>query len=81
MDALSVADAAQVAGVPSVQLKRWAWEDWDVYGRRPFGLVGPRNVGTRQKPLYLEQDVREWRAKHQGGLHDGMDASPSRCGV
>lgn len=67
MDALTIAEAAVVAGVPAVQLRRWAWEDWDVYGRKPSGQVGPRNIGTRNKPLYLEQDVREWRSAYEGG--------------
>lgn len=63
MDTLTLAEAAVVGGVPSVQLRRWAWEDWDVAQRRASGQVGPRNVGTRGKPLYLEQDVREWRSR------------------
>lgn len=75
MDALSLAEAATIAGVPAVQLRRWAWEDWDVYGRNPSGQVGPRNIGTRNKPLYLEQDVREWRGKYQGESRDGKPAT------
>lgn len=66
MDTLTLAEASALGGVPQVQLRRWAWEDWDVYERRASGQVGPRNIGTRNKPLYLEQDVREWRGKYQG---------------
>lgn len=75
MDAIPLAEAATLAGVPAIQLRRWAWEDWDIYTRRPSGQVGPRNIGTRNKPLYLEQDVREWRARHQGESHDGNAAA------
>jgi len=72
MDTLSLAEASVAAGVPAVQLKRWAWEDWDVYQRRASGQVGPRNVGTRNNPLYLEQDVREWRARAGAGRQNGL---------
>lgn len=41
--------ASLLIGVPAVQLKRWAWE-----------RVGPRNVGTRWKPRYEEEDLRAW---------------------
>ncbi len=75
MDTISLAEASTVGGVPQVQLKRWAWEDWDVYERRASGQVGPRNVGTRNKPLYLAEDVREWRAKYQGGDRDARKST------
>lgn len=66
MDSLSPTEAAAHAGVPAAQLVRWAWEDWDVVGRRASGQVGPRNCGTRHRPLYREADVVAWRAKYQG---------------
>ncbi len=64
MDSLTPAEAAAIAGVPAAQLIRWAWEDWDVYQRRPSGQVGPRNCGTRAKPLYREADVLAWRRRY-----------------
>jgi hypothetical protein len=65
VDTLTPAEAANVGGVPTAQLLRWAWEDWDVYEKRAGGRIGPRNVGTRRKPLYLERDVRQWRDGHE----------------
>lgn len=50
MTLLSPAEAAPIAGVPPVQLERWAWLD-----------VGPRNVGTRGKPRYRAEDIEAWR--------------------
>lgn len=49
-DLLTPEESAPLAGVPAVQLKRWAWL-----------RVGPRNSGTRHRPKYHEDDVREWR--------------------
>lgn len=49
-DPLPIADAARLLGVPEHQLKLWAWD------RR-----GPRNLGTRTKPLYDEADLQEWK--------------------
>lgn len=66
MESLTPSEAAAHAGVPAAQLVRWAWEDWDVYARRPSGQVGPRNCGTRGKPRWREEDVLAWRAKYQG---------------
>lgn len=66
MDGLLPTEAAQLAGVPPAQLLRWAWEDWDSGQRKPMGLIGPRNTGTRSKPRYREADVVAWRAKYQG---------------
>lgn len=66
MDSLTPPEAAAHAGVPAAQLVRWAWEDWDVVGKRASGQVGPRNCGTRHKPLYRVEDVVAWRAKYQG---------------
>ncbi len=65
MDSLTPIEAAAHAGVPAAQLVRWAWEDWDVYARRPSGQVGPRNCGTRSRPLYREADVVAWRRSHE----------------
>lgn len=48
-------EAARIIGVPAVQLRRWAWE-----------RVGPRNVGTRSKPRYEEEDLSEWCARKNG---------------
>ena len=53
MDLLPLEAAAEVAGVPAAQLKLWAWD-----------RVGPRNVGTRTKPLYDQRDLEEWKKSH-----------------
>jgi hypothetical protein len=51
---LTPAEASPIAGVPAVQLMRWAWL-----------RVGPRNSGTKFKPRYHADDLREWReAQH-----------------
>lgn len=50
MTLLSPAEAAPIAGVPVVQLERWAWLE-----------VGPRNSGTRSRPRYRREDVEAWR--------------------
>lgn len=49
-DPLSLADAARFLGVPEHQLKLWAWD-----------RAGPRNSGSRTKPLYDEADLQEWK--------------------
>lgn len=54
MDTLTPTEAAHLAGAPAAQLARWAW----------LG-TGPRNVGTKRKPLYLAADVAKWRAKYE----------------
>ena len=46
---LTPSEAAPLAGVPVAQLERWAW----------LG-VGPRNLGTKLKPLYRDKDIRCW---------------------
>lgn len=54
---LTPEEASPIAGVPVAQLKRWSWD-----------RVGPRNSGTRYKPLYEREDILEWldmRAKVQ----------------
>lgn len=65
VDSLSPTEASAQAGVPTAQLLRWAWEDWDVYQRRPSGQIGPRNSGTRHKPLYRVEDVVAWRRRYE----------------
>lgn len=67
MDSLPPNDAAHIAGVPPQQLIRWAWDDWDVGRRRARGQVGPRNCGTRHKPLWKREDVLAWRGRYEGG--------------
>lgn len=66
METLTPTEAAHLAGAPAAQLHRWAW----------LG-TGPRNVGTKRKPLYLERDVREWLLSHKGGYHVGADETVS----
>lgn len=51
---LTPEEAAPIIGVPSVQLARWAWN-----------RTGPKNLGTRYKPKYTEEDLREWREQHE----------------
>jgi len=65
METLTPSEACLIAGVPAAQLIRWAWEDWDVYTRKPRGLIGPKSAGTRHKPRWREQDVRAWRARYE----------------
>lgn len=48
--------ASEIVGVPAVQLERWAWN-----------RTGPKNVGTRWKPKYTEDDLREWRESQNDG--------------
>lgn len=74
MESLTPAEAAELAGVPAAQLVRWAWEDWDAYERRPSCTVGPRNVGTRHKPMWRRDDVLKWRARY---AHGGLDTKSS----
>lgn len=49
---LTPEEAAPLVGVPAAQLKRWAWD-----------RVGPKNSGTRYKPRYHEEDLREWKQR------------------
>lgn len=53
MDSLTPDEASQIVGVPIAQLLRWAW----------LG-VGPKNIGTRWKPKYDEDELRGWLASH-----------------
>lgn len=73
MDNLSPAQAAELAGAPVAQLLRWAWDDWDRYSKKPYGKIGPRNVGTRHKPMFREADVIAWRKEKEkfGPLYVG----------
>jgi hypothetical protein len=50
-DLLTPEEASAIAGVPAQQLRRWAWL-----------RVGPRNSGTRHRPKFHEDDIREWRS-------------------
>ncbi len=52
---LTPAQSAELVGVPVVQLLRWA-----VLGQ------GPRNSGTKHKPLYTEEDLAVWKAMKHG---------------
>lgn len=49
---LTPLQSSLIAGVPVVQLLRWA-----VLGQ------GPRNSGTKHKPLYTEDDLAVWKGK------------------
>ena len=50
---LTPEQAAEAIGVPAVQLRRWAYQGH-----------GPRNAGTKHKPMFDEDDLSEWiRAK------------------
>jgi hypothetical protein len=48
-------DAAVVIGVPEVVLRRWAWTN-----------VGPKNRGTKLKPLYDRDDLEDYLAAKRG---------------
>ena len=52
MTLLSPAQASEIVGVPAVQLCRWAY----------LGQ-GPRNSGTKHKPMFDEDDLMKWRSK------------------
>ncbi len=65
MEMLTPAEASGLTGVPAVQLIRWAWEDWDIYTKRAAGKVGPKNSGTRGKPMYRPLDVVTWRRQYE----------------
>lgn len=49
---LTPTQSSEVIGVPVVQLLRWA-----VLGQ------GPRNSGTKRKPLYTEEDLEAWKLR------------------
>ena len=47
---LTPTQASEIVGVPAVQLCRWAY----------LGQ-GPRNSGTKHKPMFNEDDLTIWR--------------------
>lgn len=49
-DLLRPSEAAKLVGVPENQLRRWAWEQ-----------VGPKNHGTKRKPMYEQGEMERWR--------------------
>ena len=55
MTLLTPTQASEIVGVPAVQLCRWAY----------LGQ-GLRNSGTKHKPMFDEDDLREWRKKGCG---------------
>lgn len=75
MALLTPSEAAPIAGVPASQLERWAYLDWDAWSKKPRGKDGPRNCGTRFHPRYDEDDVREWRHKHDAVLLKAVEDS------
>jgi len=46
---LTPEQASEIIGVPAVQLQRWAY----------LGQ-GPRNSGTKHKPMFDEDDLKAW---------------------
>ena len=50
MTLLTPTQASELVGVPAVQLCRWAY----------LGQ-GPRNSGTKHKPMFDEDDLKAWR--------------------
>jgi hypothetical protein len=50
MTLLTPTQASEIVGVPTVQLCRWAY----------LGQ-GPRNSGTKHKPMFDEDDLALWR--------------------
>ena len=61
MDLLTPKEASLIAGVPVVQLQRWA-----------ALRVGPPNRGTWHKPMYDERDIRVWREGYDKLVSDGV---------
>jgi len=53
---LTPTQASEIIGVPVVQLQRWAY----------LGQ-GPRNSGTKHKPMYDEDDLRRWKIMSRRG--------------
>ncbi len=49
---LTPMQSSEVVGVPVVQLLRWA-----VLGQ------GPKNMGTKHRPAYTEEDLMAWKGK------------------
>jgi hypothetical protein len=52
MSLLTPTQASELVGVPAVQLCRWAY----------LGQ-GPRNSGTKHKPMFDEGDLTVWRSQ------------------
>ncbi len=48
-DLLTPEQACELAGVPAHQLRAWAYDK-----------VGPRNLGSRHRPMYRAEDVEVW---------------------
>lgn len=48
---LTPEQASEIIGVPAVQLQRWAY----------LGQ-GPRNSGTKHKPMFDEEDLQIWQS-------------------
>lgn len=66
-DPLTPEAAADIAGVPAAQLRAWAYD-----------RVGPRNVGSRHRPLYRVEDIQGWlkykfRERPSGITIDGIE--------
>ena len=65
MSLLTPTQASEIVGVPAVQLCRWAY----------LGQ-GPRNSGTKHKPMFDEDDLREWHHKksmYPNGRQEAVD--------
>lgn len=52
MTFLTPSQASEIVGVPEVQLRRWVY----------LGL-GPKNSGTKHKPMFDEDDLKAWWMK------------------
>lgn len=64
---LTPTQSSEIVGVPVVQLLRWA-----VLGQ------GPRNSGTKRKPLYTEEDLEAWKAKRNMQPSNAFAPNPQR---
>ena len=64
---LTPEQASQIIGVPAVQLRRWAYAEWDKVEWKPFGKIGPINVGTVHKPMFDEEELIRWRERFRVG--------------
>ncbi len=53
---LTPEQASEIVGVPAVQLCRWAYLN-----------QGPRNSGTKHKPMFDEEDLRRWKIMSRRG--------------
>ena len=54
MTLLTPTQASEIVGVPAVQLCRWAY----------LGQ-GPRNSGTKHKPMFDEDDLLSFKRAHE----------------